>query len=79
MLESDRLVCENKHNLSLNAIWDPSIYVYFNYKVNLLIGREKIFATISYLMQWEPLWEVCMAEFRVISRRERIISLLLLS
>ena len=46
MLESDRLVCENKHNLSLNAIWDPSIYVYFNYKVNLLIGREKIFATV---------------------------------
>ena len=45
MLESDRLVCENKHNLSLNAIWDPSIYVYFNYKVNLLIGCEKIFAT----------------------------------
>ena len=47
MSESDRLVCENKHNLSLNAIWDPSIYVYFNYKVNLLIGREKIFATIQ--------------------------------
>ena len=49
MSESDRLVCENKHNLSLNAIWDPSIYVYFNYKVNLLIGREKIFATLAYL------------------------------
>ena len=48
MLESDRLVCENKHNLSLNAIWDPSIYVYFNYKVNLLIGREKIFATVCF-------------------------------
>ena len=35
-----------KHNLSLIVIWDPSIYVYFNYKVNLLIGREKIFATL---------------------------------
>ena len=38
-----------KHNLSLIVIWDPSIYVYFNYKVNLLIGREKIFATVCTL------------------------------
>ena len=46
MLKSDRLVCEKNAtkaqpvtNCNLGSINS----IYFNYKVNLLIGREKIF------------------------------------
>ena len=45
MLESDRLVCEKnatKAQPVTNCNLGSINYVYFNYKVNLLIGREKI-------------------------------------
>ena len=50
MLKSDRLVCEKnatKAQPVTNCNLGSINYVYFNYKVNLLIGREKIFATLS--------------------------------
>ena len=45
MLKSDRLVCEKnatKAQPVTNCNLGSINYVYFNYKVNLLIGREKI-------------------------------------
>ena len=50
MLKSDRLVCEKnaaKSQPVTNCNLGSINYVYFNYKVNLLIGRKKIFATKS--------------------------------
>ena len=50
MLKSDRLVCEKnatKAQPVTNCNLGSINYVYFNYKVNLLIGREKIFATLD--------------------------------
>ena len=49
MLKSDRLVCEKnaaKAQPVTNCNLGSINYVYFNYKVNLLIDREKIFVTI---------------------------------
>ena len=55
MLKSDRLVCEKnatKAQPVTNCNLGSINYVYFNYKVNLLIGREKIFVTISEDLQF---------------------------
>ena len=52
MLKSDRLVCEKnatKAQPVTNCNLGSINYVYFNYKVNLLIGREKIFAALNWL------------------------------
>ena len=45
MLKSDRLVCEKnatKAQPVTNCNLGSINYIYFNYKVNLLIGHEKI-------------------------------------
>ena len=52
MLKSDRLVCEKnatKAQPVTNCNLGSINYVYFNYEVNLLIGREKIFVTIDHI------------------------------
>ena len=53
MLKSDRLVCEKnatKAQPVTNCNLGSINYVYFNYEVNLLIGREKIFVTVEELI-----------------------------
>ena len=49
MLKSDRLICEKnatKAQPVTNCNLGSINYVYFNYEVNLLIDREKIFVTL---------------------------------
>ena len=58
MLKSDRLVCEKnatKAQPVTNCNLGSINYIYFNYKVNLLIDREKIFVTRC-LEQSTPLY-----------------------
>ena len=56
MLESDRLVCEKnatKAQPVTNCNLGSINYIYFNYKVNLLIGRGKILQHYQFGVEYE--------------------------